>query len=106
MNRKSKPVSKTVALWTREHYTAAALKTKFRPGDRVRVLRDAKDYESGWGNSWVDQMDDAVGKTLTVSSADIGNGVALEDGHLDYEYPFFVLRLVRKAPKIKLGAGK
>lgn len=67
-------------------------------GDKVRILRKAKSYESGWGNTWETQMSDQVGKTDRV--VDIKPwGIRLKTA--GYDYPFFVLELVEKAPKTK-----
>ena len=60
-------------------------------GDSVKVLRRADDHEMGWENTWT--MDSSVGKTLTVSGDSGSGGLQLSDS---YNYPFFVLELIRK----------
>ena len=77
---------------------------KFKKGDQVRILRKAKTHERGWGNSWVDQMDAAVGKIGTVfSTAFEGqHDVEVEVPGLEdvWGFPDFVLRkIVRKKVK-------
>ena len=43
------------------------MKPKFKVGDKVRVLRASTDEEYDlWGDSWVDEMNEAVGKVLTI----------------------------------------
>ena len=67
-------------------------------GDLVRILRIAKDDEMGWDNVWEYKMSDSVGQTLRIDDADIDagdlfeSGIVLSDG---YQYPFFVLEVVR-----------
>ena len=67
-------------------------------GDTVKVLRKAKSEEMGWSAIWTGSMSDLVGKTAKVTEFDKDrNGLSLND---DYWFPFFVLELVEKAPKI------
>lgn len=70
-----------------------------QPGDSVKVLSTAKDYEHGWRNSWTDTMDTEVGLVLTFVK-DIGeNGIALKNGRKTlntFAYPFYVLQKVYK----------
>lgn len=77
--------------WTEEDYQANATSVGFRRGDFAKVIRSAKDHESGWGNSWTTEMDRAIGGTFEVLGSDDGNGVMLEDGMDNASYPFFVL---------------
>ena len=67
----------------------------FKIGDKVKVLRGAKRYESGWDAYWVDEMDNAVGKIgkIIYVSDDIGITVDV-DGLGMYIYPYFVLEKV------------
>lgn len=66
-----------------------------KKGDRVHIFRRAKDYESGWQNTWDSEMDHAVGKEGEVISRNHSSGGILikVDGISDYFYPYFVLRL-------------
>lgn len=70
---------------------------KFKIGDQVRITRRAASHERGWENSWVREMDEAVGKIGTVVSPEKLNllhnvGVELEGR--EFGYPSFVLELV------------
>ncbi len=60
-----------------------------RPGQRVRVLYKVPSNE-GWTNSWVEPMDDSVGKVMIVE------GVHLKSREVrlnSFRYPFFCLQL-------------
>lgn len=83
--------------------------TQLKVGDKVKVIRTAKDRELGWSNSWnKTSMDKQVGKTLKVASggfASEGSGIYCNDG---YYYPFFCLEVLKtSAPdvQIKLESG-
>lgn len=65
-------------------------------GDKVRVLRKAKDYEMGWGNSWADGMDDWIGNEFIVNKVWDGEGIKLDTNDDYYNFPFFVLEIVEK----------
>ena len=42
-------------------------KSGIEAGDRVKVIRRARNYESGWGLEWSDNMDNCVSEILTVN---------------------------------------
>ena len=63
-----------------------------KEGDCVKVLRKAKDFESGWDATWNDLMNKSVCKILKITEVRFCNGhIILEDG---YRYPYFVLEKV------------
>ena len=66
-----------------------------KPGDMVKVLRKARDYESGWPIDWVHEMDSCVGKVLEVKKI-IDKSIALytEDESDWWQYPYFILEKV------------
>ena len=74
-----------------EKYVRDQMKCGIKVGDRVRVLRKAKDYEKGWGDSWIPEMDKSVSKTLKVEREDDRYGFQLSNGCY---YPFFVLEKI------------
>jgi len=83
-----------------EHQKASGLKV----GDKVRILRKAKDYENGWDNSWAHPMNRSIGQIDTIISVHDNTGIQLKsDG---YDYPFFVLRKVQLEPTKVLRNGK
>jgi hypothetical protein len=71
-------------------------------GDTVKVLREAKNYEMGWSYVWVITMNEFIGNELKVISLDNVAGIQLSN---DYYFPFFVLKLTRKAKKINLNGS-
>lgn len=67
--------------------------TGIKEGSWVKVIREAEDYESGWGSQWVTVMTDFVGKTCRVIGMHSSYGLHLEtveDGKR-YGFPFFIL---------------
>ncbi len=72
-----------------------------RVGDTVRVTRKAKDYENGWDNCWVGEMDDFVGKTFEIIGIRGESGIILQHAetlpfnfNINPRFPYFVLELV------------
>lgn len=64
-------------------------------GDKVKVVREAIDYENGWENCWVDRM--RVNEIHTLKSH-FGNSVLLSDG---LRYPYFCLEKVEEVKESK-----
>lgn len=64
-------------------------------GDEVKVLRKAKDYEMGWGNTWAsgEMMTEMVGNSYTIEDIDSHSGIGLSNG---WYVPFFILEVTRK----------
>lgn len=70
-------------------------------GSRVKVTRKAKNFESGWGTGWTEDMDATVGKVGCVHwvGKDDNGGIYIEINNYGRAcYPFFVL-LPAEAPK-------
>lgn len=67
-------------------------KHNLKEGDKVVILRTAKDRENGWPNNWCDTMNNKVGQMHTVDSAS-ETGVRLSCG---YQWPYFVLGVVKE----------
>jgi len=61
---------------------------KFKPGDKVKVVRKVRDGENNWDNSWVDKMDKNIGKIVTIRNIDLWGYNIEED---IFVYPEFVL---------------
>lgn len=75
-------------------------------GDKVRVLRRAKDHEMGWDNSWIDdRMDRFIGGVYEVAVVD-EDGIRFSSSvGPRFSFPFFVLEVVEKAnPPIRIGS--
>jgi hypothetical protein len=67
-------------------------KHNLKEGDRVVILRTAKDRENGWPNSWCDTMNNKVGQMYKVEGTK-EKGIALSCG---YQWPYFVLGVVKE----------
>lgn len=67
-----------------------------KAGDKVRVLRIAKDEEDGWDNFWIEDMDEYVGKTGEISydGGRTGFWVIMDQDDEEWGFPFFVLEKV------------
>lgn len=56
-------------------------KPKFKVGNKVRVLRASTDEEHDlWGDSWVEGMDENIGKVLTIDY------IYCDEWQKEYEY--------------------
>ena len=77
-------------------------KNDVKVGDKVVVLRKARDEEGEWGNAWVGEMDLSVGEEIEIVDIDDYSGV---DCMLPYEdddtygFPFFCLEKVVEEDK-------
>jgi len=74
----------------------------FKVGDRVRILRTARTHERGWRNSWVDSMDDTIGKIGMVVAGGLGGidvEVKVPGQHCSWGYPSFVLKRAQQKKK-------
>lgn len=72
--------------------------TGVKEGTRVKVMREAKDYESGWNAVWANEMRQAVGSVYRVCGFRGPFGVRLEDveGTICFNFPFFILEPAEK----------
>lgn len=87
---------------TRDEYKEAQNKwidtNKISPGDRVRITRTAKNEEGGWGEVWVTEMNEAVGKIGVIDDFARHYGVVVcvdleNTTRKSFYYPYFVLEL-------------
>ena len=67
-------------------------------GDKVKVVRNAANYEDGWCNVWTPKMDAAVGNEYKVISNNGELGFTL-DLDSNYDFPYFVLSKVVEKPE-------
>ena len=65
-----------------------------KPGDKVMIMREVKDLELGWDNTWSSIMNKSIGSILEVIEDKGSKGFRLQNG---YCYPFFILK---KIPKV------
>lgn len=90
--------SESQTMNVQEAYKVMQANCGIEVGDKVKVLRAAKDDENGWKEEWASDMSAQIGKTLVVQEIDGNRGFRLSD---EYFYPFFVLELVEKGFKTK-----
>jgi hypothetical protein len=86
---------------TSEDYHKGHKACGLKVGDHVKVTRKAKDKESGWNNSWHDDMHRYVGKTAIIIADHGISGFrcALSGDRSGWGFPFFILEKV--ATKIR-----
>ena len=72
----------------------------FKLGDRVKVLRNFKDYELGSPVESINDADAYVGREYDITEVDTDGTYELNN---DYYWPFFVLELVKSATAVKLN---
>ena len=56
-------------------------------GDLVFIARKADNYENGWKNEWVDEMDEFIGNFHTITADNNCAGFFMRE----YNFPYFVL---------------
>ena len=65
-------------------------------GDRVKVIRKAKNHEQGWRSFWSDEMDGFIGKECVIMRDKNAQGFALHNpaNPRPFYFPYFVLEAV------------
>ncbi len=86
----------------RVSYLAGHKKCGIKIGDKVKVKRKAESWESGWGNSWTDCMDSAVGRIGKVEGDNKMYGFCLafrppksKPDPSGFSFPYFILEKVK-----------
>jgi len=80
-----------------EAYAVLQEATGIKPGDKVKVLRKAEDFELGWTTYWDPKMNAAVGNIYEVYV--MGKyGIKLKFLNNCYWFPWFVLKVIERAP--------
>lgn len=88
MNKKEKEYLRLQGKWVSDN--------NIKPGSQVKVLREAKDYEKGWSNIWLYEMDSYVGGKYIVEYIN-DLGISLKGGCF---FPYFVLHPAFKLKRI------
>jgi len=72
----------------------------FKPGDLVKVTHRVPSRDLGWKNSWIDEMDQCIGREFRVHRLNMNSnkGVYL-DNPGGFKFPAHVLTLVSHAPR-------
>jgi hypothetical protein len=89
--------------------TRTFVTTTFKVGDKVLIIRKAKSHERDWENSWVEEMDNSVGKIGIVKHISTGlkYNIDVEYDGETLGYPSFVLELAKPEPVVPgLGGFK
>jgi hypothetical protein len=80
-------------------YSVFAALNPLNQGDKVKVIGSLAGIDSpifGWRNSWIDDMDQEVGRTLTVEFDGGDEGVILKES--SFHFPHFLLEKI-EVPK-------
>lgn len=75
-------------------------------GSKVKVIAKAESRTGGWTNSWVDTMDQAVGKIFEITSIskdDSGVDIVVNPGSCSFGFPAFCLELIPRKVSMKLN---
>jgi len=83
-----------------------AKENNIQVGDKVKVVRKARDYEDGWGTCWVEEMDGMVGGVFEIietnQEEDCGLDLASEDPLMvSYLFPYFCLEPIAQSEEIE-----
>ena len=72
--------------------------TNLKVGDRVKVLRKAKDEELGWDNKWNPNMDEWLCEVGVIRSFEGSIGIKVYSSKLEdyWFFPFFILEKVEE----------
>lgn len=95
-----KPVKNTILPLprTKEEYCQFELGCGLQHGDLVKIIRKAETHEHGWGNAWIEEMDEYIGKSFRMDLAYAsrtyasGRGIRIED----FFFPYFVLEKIKE----------
>lgn len=77
---------------TADDYLAGHKASGLKVGDRVRVMRKAKDREHGWEAVWLHSMNGMVGRNVTISED--GGVIGFKIENANYSLPHFILEKV------------
>jgi len=81
---------------TAKTYLEAHKASRFRVGDRVKIIKKASSFENGWEDVWIEEMDSCVGKTGRIKGdyGSYGFLVVMDDSNYYYTFPYFCLKKV------------
>lgn len=67
-----------------------------KPGDAVFIFRKAENFEGGWTCTWIDGMDNNIGKSgIVQENIPDGRGILIDTGQHSFYYPYTCLRIIR-----------
>lgn len=73
----------------------------FAVGDKVSVIHKCDDHHDGWGELWIDSMDNFIGKECEIIGSHPTTGFLIfcEEISEDFNFPYFVLEKVGTTPE-------
>jgi protein involved in polysaccharide export with SLBB domain len=74
-------------------------------GDKVRILRKAKDFEMGWATNWPSSMDIYIGETGKVDDTYCNSILVLTKDGIKWHFPFFVLEKIEDEQKVRVDGN-
>lgn len=86
--------------YTSEDYLRLHNSCGLKVGDKVKVLRAAKDYEQGWANGWMPKMDEFIGSDYIITADHSTSGFAFrlpDPDDFSFNFPCFVLEKVEES---------
>lgn len=95
--------------YTSEDYLKLHNSCGLKVGDKVKVLRAAKDYEQGWANIWVKSMNKFIDLEAHIIDDDYSYGFILsppDPDCLPLDFPCFVLEKVEPDTTPSYYGGK
>jgi hypothetical protein len=69
-----------------------------KTGDTVRITHKVPSYNLGWRNSWIEDMDEFIGKTTVITDTHRNSGIGIHiDGLGSYNFPAQSIEVVSRA---------
>lgn len=90
---------KTNGKVTQADYIKAQDAFGLKAGDKVKVLCKVENERAGWRNTWMSDMNQYIGKTITVKYIDGHYGAVCKFS--GYTFPFYVLQKIDEPEHIK-----
>lgn len=71
-------------------------KSGLKVGDKVKIIREAEDYENGWENGWSVEMDVHVGEIgeIVGDHSTLGFDVKFNCDSVAWCFPYFILKKI------------
>lgn len=81
---------------TTKTYLKAHKASRFKAGDRVKIMRKASSFENGWEDVWIEEMDSCIGQTGKIKEdyGSYGFLVKMDNSNFSYTFPYFCLQKV------------
>ena len=84
-------------------HEVALKRLNLKRGDKVKIISKSLSYERGWGDAWLEEMDEYVGTIGTVQIVGDSDGVLKSSGGVflreGFWFPAFCLEKVREVDR-------